>query len=103
MSIILFKPTLQDIKAMQELVQNDVLNGNILQRDPNEMATTIRSYTCAKDKDIIIGFVALHIYTTSLAEIRSLIVDKDYRNKGIAKQLISNVIEEARQYKLISF
>jgi amino-acid N-acetyltransferase len=100
MSIVLFKPTLQDIQAMQKLVQNDVLNGNILQRDPNEMATTIRSYTCVKDDDEIIGFVALHIYTTSLAEIRSLIVDKNYRNKGIAKQLISSVIKEAAQYKL---
>ena len=96
----LFKPTLLDIKNMQKLVEVDVQNGNILQRDPNEMATTIRSYTCVKIDDSIVGFVALHIYTTTLAEIRSLIVDKAYRGKGIAKQLILNAIKEAKKLHL---
>ena len=96
----LFKPTLLDIVNMQNLVQIDVDNGNILQRDPNEMATTIRSYTCVKINGEIVGFAALHIYTTTLAEIRSLIVDKRYRGKGIAKQLILNALTEAKTFNL---
>ena len=95
-----FKPNVQDIASMQQLVAPDVENGNILDRNTNEMATTIRSYTAARDKNEVIGFVALHIHTDSLAEVRSLVVKDDYRNKGIATELIKNVIKEAKDLKL---
>ena len=96
----IFKPTVSDIKDMQNLVLKDVENGNILDRDQNEMATTIRSYLAIKDTNKIIGFVALHIHTTQLAEIRSLIVDEDYRGQGIGKRLIQNSIIEAKNLGL---
>lgn len=90
-----------DIQEMEELVSQEVVNGNILQRDKNEMANTIRSYICIKNnKNKIIGFVALHIHTVSLAEIRSLIVDKDYRGNSIAKDLIKYCIDEAKNLKI---
>jgi len=87
---------------MQKLVNADVENGNILSRDKDEMATTIRSYIAIRDKieNKIVGFIALYIYNTQLAEVRSLIVHKDYRGKGIAKQLISKSINEAKELKL---
>lgn len=98
--LIFFKPTVADIKGMQNLVSPDVENGNILERNSNEMATTIRSYTAVKDKEEIVGFVALHIHTTELAEVRSLVVKDSFRNKGIAKELISLVVKEAKELQL---
>jgi len=98
--MLFFKPNVLDIENMQKLVAVDVENGNILDRNSNEMATTIRSYTAVKIKDEIIGFIALHIHTTSLAEIRSLVVKDEYRNQGIAKILIENAIVEAKGLKL---
>lgn len=95
-----YKPTVLDIEGMQKLVAPDVENGNILERNSNEMATTIRSYTTAKDKDEIVGFVALHIHTVTLAEVRSLVVKESYRKKGIAKELITRVIAEAKGLNL---
>ncbi len=87
---------------MQNIVLEDVENGNILSRDENEMATTIRSYIAVKEKttDTIVGFVALHIHTVELAEIRSLIVSSKYRGQGIGKQLIEYCIEEAKAINL---
>jgi amino-acid N-acetyltransferase len=90
------KPTLKHIGAMQELVAEDVNNGRIIFRNSDEMANTIRSYTLALDGDKAVGFVALHIYTPSLAEVRSLIVDKHYRNTGIGKQLVLRTLSEAK-------
>jgi len=100
--LIFFKPTVLDIQNMQDLVYEDVENGNILHRNSNEMATTIRSYICTKNKknNNIIGFVALHIHTIELAEIRSLVVKKKYRKHGIAKILIKKAIEEAKNINL---
>jgi amino-acid N-acetyltransferase len=96
MNIKFYKPTVKDIEDMQALVQADVANGNILERSEAEMATTIRSYTVAKIDDAIVGFVALHIHTTTLAEIRSLVVDANYRKKGIGQGLIEHSIKEGK-------
>ena len=94
------KPDVLDIEFMQELVYEDVENGNILDRNSNEMATTIRSYTAVKLEDEFVGFVAVHIHTTSLAEIRSLVVKKEFRGKNIAKLLIEKAILEAKSLNL---
>ena len=99
-NITIFKPTVIDIPLMQSLVEADVENGNILHRNSNEMATTIRSYIAIKNGNNIIAFVALHIHTITLAEIRSLIVHKDYRGKGVGKKLVKACIDEARQLNL---
>jgi len=94
------KPDVLDIEFMQTLVYEDVENGNILDRNSNEMATTIRSYTAVKLNDEILGFVAVHIHTTKLAEIRSLVVKKEFRGKNIAKLLIEKAIFEAKSLNL---
>lgn len=94
------KPTVKDIENMQNLVIQEVQNGNILERTPSEMATTIRSYTVAYRDDEIVGFVALHIHTTTLCEIRSLIVKGNSRNKGIGAELIKRATNEAIFYGL---
>ena len=90
------KPTLSDIKGMQELVRPEVEKGVILFRDENEMANTIRSYTVVKDGEEIIGFAALHIYSPSLAEVRSLIVKEGYQGRHIGSRLVSKLEEEAK-------
>jgi amino-acid N-acetyltransferase len=94
--LVYYKPTVKDISSMQKIVYEDVQNGNILERNENEMATTIRSYIAVKSHEKLVGFVALHIHTTTLAEIRSLIVTKEFRNKKIATKLIQLAIEEAK-------
>jgi amino-acid N-acetyltransferase len=99
-TIEFFKPTVLDIPAMQDLVKQEVINGNILERKSHEMATTIRSYITAKENGKIIGFVALHIHTEQLAEVRSLIVHENYRDKKIGKKLIEAAINEARDLGL---
>jgi len=91
------KPTLLDIKEMQKLVMPEIEEGIILPRSDDEVATNIRSYTIAKEENRVIGFAALHIHSPNLAEIRSLIVAKNKRGKGIGKKLVENCIEEAKQ------
>ncbi len=95
-----FKPTLLDIKPMQKLVHSYVKDGTILHRTDEEIATTIRSYTCAKDGSEIVGFVAVHIHSPNLAEIRSLVVKESFQGKGIGKKLVQMSIDEAKTYKV---
>lgn len=91
------KAKLSDIAAMQELVREEVLKGTILFRSADEMATNIRSYVLAKDDENIIGFGALHFHAFDLAEVRSLIVDKNYQAKGIGKGMVQELIVEGEK------
>jgi len=91
------KAKLSDIKAMQEIVLPEVMSGVILFRSDDEVANNIRSYVLAKDDEKVIGFAALHIHAPDLAEIRSLIVDSDYRGKKIGQALVRYAIKEAKE------
>jgi len=88
------KAKLSHVQQMQELVQPYVDDGTILMRSADEIATNIRSYTLAFDDELLVGFSALHIHTVKLAEIRSLIVSEQYREKGVGKELVAWGIEE---------
>lgn len=89
------KATLNDIATMQDIVRPEVDSGVILMRSDNEIATNIRSYLLACSDDGVIGFLALHVHTPELAEIRSLIVDKAFRSLGVGKSLIRHALDEA--------
>jgi len=96
MSIEYRKATLLDIPAMQALVKPEVESGIILKRDSDEVATNIRSYQLAYDGEKLIGFCALHIHTTTLAEVRSLIVESTVRGSGVGTRLVLRALEEAK-------
>ena len=115
---------------MQALVQEEVEKGLILPRSLEEMAKNIRSYVIATTQaqgginggenevegiasekitagknqgEKIIGFCALHIYTPTLAEIRSLVVAEGYRHRGIAQNLVAKNIDEGLALGLREF
>ncbi len=97
MNIIYTKAKLTDIKAMQAMVLPEVMSGVILFRSDDEVATNIRSYILAKDGDKVVGYVALHIHAPNLAEVRSLIVDSNYRGKKIGASLVKQTIKDGKE------
>lgn len=100
MEINFFKPNVTHIKAMQELVQEEVDKGIILLRTEDEMANTIRSYTVVEVDGEIAGFTALHIHSIRLSEVRSLVVSEKYRNLKLGKRLVEACIEEGKRLGL---
>jgi amino-acid N-acetyltransferase len=94
------KATLDDIKNMQQLIAPEVESGIILPRSDDECATNIRSYLLAYHDDKLVGFCALHIHTSSLAEIRSLIVKESIRGNKVGENLVKYSLKEAKDLKL---
>lgn len=94
--IELVKAKLSDIPAMQELVKSEVQEGIILNRTEDEVATNIRSYVLAKEGEKLVGYTALHIHSSRLAEIRSLIVDESYRGQKVGQRMIAFTLDEAK-------
>jgi amino-acid N-acetyltransferase len=85
---------------MQELMREEVLSGIILPRSNDEIATNIRSYTLAVEEGKLVGLSALHIHAPQLAEVRSIIVDKNLRGRGIGKEIVGRLLEEGRSLGL---
>ncbi len=82
---------------MQRLVEDEVASGVILPRSDDEIATNIRSYTIAEDEDgELVGYVALHIHSPRLAEVRSLVVGQKWRGQGVGRRLVERALEEGR-------
>jgi len=92
----LVKAKLSDIQAMQSMVTNEVKDGVILERSEDEVATNIRSYILAKDGSAVVGYAALHIHSSRLAEIRSLIVSSEYRGQSLGKKIVQFCLDEAK-------
>lgn len=100
MEIKFLKPDVSYISAMQELVKAEVASGKILLRTEDEMANSIRSYTIVEVDGVIAGFTALHIHSARLAEVRSLVVSKEFRGLKLGQKLVQACIEEGKKYKL---
>ena len=98
MDIRFYKPTVADITKMQDIVREEVDKGKILLRTEDEMATTIRSYTVVEVDGKMAGFTATHIHSPRLAEVRSLVVGKDFRGLKLGKKLVEACIKEAKEY-----
>ena len=98
MDIRFYKPTVADITKMQDIVREEVDKGKILLRTADEMATTIRSYTVVEVDGKMAGFTATHIHSPRLAEVRSLVVSKDFRGLKLGKKLVEACIKEAKEY-----
>ena len=96
----LVKATLTDIPTMQNMVEKEVKDGIILERNVDEVATNIRSYVLAKVNGMLVGYAALHIHSGRLAEIRSLIVSDEHRGKNIGKKIVQFALDEAKALRV---
>lgn len=95
--IKLYKAKISDIADMQTLVADEVEKGVILFRSEDEIANNIRSYVLAKDGVKLVGYMALHVHSKKLAEVRSLVVHEDYRGKDIGADMVKFAINEAKE------
>ncbi len=98
--IKIIKPTLDNIKDIQEILAPFVREGVILKRDDDEVAMNIRSYMLILYDNEPVGVGALHIYSRFLGEIRSLALKENFQGKGLGKILVSNLLKEAKELKL---
>jgi amino-acid N-acetyltransferase len=96
----IIKPSLKDIYKIQSLLTPFVLEGIILKRDDDEVATNIRSYIAIKKDGKFIAIGALHIYSKELGEIRSLAVDKNYQRQGLGKKIVRELEKEGKNLGL---
>jgi amino-acid N-acetyltransferase len=96
------KATLRDIPAMQTLINTFAAQGIMLPRTEFEMAENIRDFTIGIWGGEVVACSALHIYSPTAAEVRSLAVHPEWQKHGLGKMLVEAVETEARDFGLAS-
>jgi len=74
----------------------------MLPRTEFEMAENIRDFVVALDDNRLIGCGALHFYTPTSGEIRSLAVEPGLKTRGIGRSLVETLEAQARENDLHS-
>lgn len=91
------KARMADIKGLQKLINGPAGRQELLPRSLNDLYENVRDlYVHVKDGKVD-GVCALHAMWEDLAEIRSLAVHKNARNKGIGRALIKRCLSEAKK------
>ncbi|MEM9826407.1 MAG: GNAT family N-acetyltransferase [Planctomycetota bacterium] len=96
-----------DAEAVHALMRPAVMNRQILARTQAEIVELTRHGFVAQkstdadadavDSGAIIGFSAIEVYSSKLAELQGLVVDPRYQNRGIGRRLVLACIERGRE------
>ncbi|MGH9683196.1 MAG: GNAT family N-acetyltransferase [Candidatus Acidiferrales bacterium] len=94
------RATLADADAIYRLIALYAEEGLLLPRSEEEIACNIGNFLVLRNKDGVAGCVALESYGPDLAEIRSLAVSPELRERGVGARLTKFAIKEARRRRI---
>lgn len=94
------KAGMRDIPPILELINAYAASGIMLPRTEFEMSENIRDFSVAYDGSVLAGCGALHFYTPTSAEVRSLAVRPESKQHGVGRALVEALEIEARENDL---
>ena len=99
-SLVVRKAVMRDIAPILELINGYAAKGVMLPRTEFEMSEAIRDFTVVMDGQRLVGCGALHFYSPTVGEIRSLAVHERAKTHGVGRKLIEALVAEGQQYDL---
>lgn len=96
------KAVIRDIPKILSLINSYAANGIMLPRTEFEMSENIRDFSVVYDDEEakLLGCGALHFYTPTIAEVRSLAVLPEVKQHGIGRKVVEFLEDEARENDL---
>jgi len=94
------KAVMHDIQAILDLINGYAAKGVMLPRTEFELSEAIRDFTVVTANGQLLGCGALHFYTPTVGEIRSLAVAETAKTRGVGRRLIQALVLEAQQHEL---
>lgn len=94
------KAGMRDIPHVLALINGYAANGVMLPRTEFDLSENIRDFSVAFDCDVLAGCGALHFYTPSVGEVRSLAVLPEAKQHGIGRAVVEALEAEALEYDL---
>ncbi len=94
------KAAMHDIAPILDLINGYAAKGIMLPRTEFEMSEAIRDFTVATLDGALLGCGALHFYSPSIGEIRSLAVAESAKTHGVGRRVVEALVAEAEDYDL---
>src|SRR6202161_2947980 len=94
------KATMQDIPALLGLINGYAAKGIMLSRTEFELSENMRDFMVAYDGNTLAGCGALHFYSPTMGEVRSLAVSETHLKHGIGRLMVDALVYEAKLYGL---
>jgi amino-acid N-acetyltransferase len=98
--LVVRKAGMHDIGPILALINGYAAKGVMLPRTELEVSEDIRDFSVIVTAGRLVGCGALHFYTPSIGEIRSLAVAEVAKTQGIGRRLIEALVREASNYSL---
>lgn len=95
--IVFRKAKMSDVESLHYLINDFANQGLMLPRSRNTLYENLWEFTVIEVDGQVIGAGSLHIIWDRLAEIRALVVIKEYQGKGLGKKLVNILLKEARE------
>jgi amino-acid N-acetyltransferase len=90
------KAAMSDIAPLLNLINGYAAEGIMLPRTEFEISENIRDFVLAFSGTRLVGCGALHIYSPTVAEVRSLAVLPETKSRGIGRAVVEALEAEAR-------
>jgi amino-acid N-acetyltransferase len=94
------KASMQDIPALLDLINGYASKGIMLPRTEFEMSENMRDFMVAYAGNQLVGCGALHFYSPTMGEVRSLAVAESHKTHGIGRMIVDSLVYEAKLYGL---
>jgi amino-acid N-acetyltransferase len=94
------KAAMSDIHAILGLINDYAVRGIMLPRTEFEMSENIRDFTVAYAGTQLVGCGALHFYSPTSAEVRSLAVDPSVKTRGVGRRVVEALEKESIENEL---
>ena len=94
------KAVMHDIPPILALINGYAAKGIMLPRTEFELSEAIRDFMVVTLGNEFLGCGALHFYTPTIGEIRSLAVHEHAKTHGVGRKLVDALVMEAQDYEL---
>jgi amino-acid N-acetyltransferase len=98
--LLVRKAVMHDIPPILDLINGYAAKGLMLPRTEFEVSEAIRDFTAVSLDNELLGCGALHFYSPTLGEIRSLAVHQRAKTHGVGRKLVEALVDEAQEYEL---
>ena len=86
-----------DVRTIRGFIDAYSPDGRLLSKATVTLFEDIQEFLVAERDGVVVGCGALHVMWEDLAEVRTVAVDPDLAGQGIGSQLLTALIERARE------
>jgi len=103
LSVTTIRPArIADVQAIFDLINHYAERGRMLHRSLESVYEALREFQVAvSDAGRVVGCIAVDVFWSDLAEIKSLAVDPDSCGQGLGGRLLTAAIDDARRLGIL--